>query len=130
MSTKDAFFDALEDHGTNLLDNNLRESVVIFFATWPHQRSPVFEDIRTNPRVSEAAARFLPASVCLREWIERRMYEDMELDDASVPENEDEWIINLTFKGAFKVQVYKGGRATAHDDEMPRATTDQRHSRR
>ena len=60
----------------------------------------------------------------LREWIEGRMHEEMELDDFSVPENEDEWIISLTFQGAFKVQLFKGWRATAHDEEMPRATTD------
>jgi hypothetical protein len=105
MSNQDAFFAALEDLGTNLFENNLRESVVIFLATWPHQRLAVFEDLRTNPRVSEAAARFLPVDVCFREWIEGRMYEEMELDDGSVPENEDEWIINLTAEGARKVEA-------------------------
>jgi hypothetical protein len=115
LSTREAFFDLLEDHGTAVSDSDLYDSVVIFLASWPHRRLTVFEtnqrltvfephrrlsDLQTNHRVHAEAARLLPVGVCLREWIERRMNREMALDDGSVLENEDEWLITLTPVGA------------------------------
>jgi hypothetical protein len=70
------------------------------------------------PSPAAAAATVLPNK--------GRMHEEMELDDFSVPENEDEWIINLKFKGyqslTFKVEVYQR-MARIHDTS--RDTTDE-----
>ena len=105
--THEVFFEL-----ARMYDHDLRESVVTSLAKWPYHlernkttRLSVYRDIRTDPDVHAAAARLLPEGVCLREWIERRMYEEMELVDRGGIE--DEWIVRLTPEGCRRVSAMR-----------------------
>ena len=96
-SHADTFFAMLEQE--QLSDSKLRAAIVDFCARWPSEHEASLEHLLADVAVRQESNTLLPSKIPLKQWIEVRLHNDMDLIPAhsgSILENDTgSWLICL-----------------------------------
>lgn len=76
-SRRDAFFEKLPDDSFNNSEIKLRSNIFEFLATWQSTKKATLADLAGDAMIEKVRSQFVPKVVTLREWIERRMGEEI-----------------------------------------------------